>query len=130
MAPHVVEADGSHMSYLLQDLHANGTLTKVYWKDPNIFRTTFIVQFCHGPDSFESLLDAVLFKQYMLHRVHSLDGEFLDDKDGGEFLLFAYEVNLKRKLYKDYVGNFMKNERQKAAGASRPELYSNQRNAH
>lgn len=66
----------------------------------------------------------------MLHVIHSLDGEFLDDKDGGEFLFFAYEVNSRRKLYRDYVGRHTRQEVQQTAGTSRPELYSHERYSH
>ena len=63
----------------------------------------------------------------MLHAIHSLDGEFLDDKDGGEFLFFAYELNLKRKLYRDYVGKHIRQEGQQTPGNSRQEVYSYER---
>ena len=98
---------------------------------PNIFQKLFIKQFPHGTGGFASSLDSFSdFKQFMLHAIHSLDGEFLDDKDGGEFLFFAYEVNLKRKLYRDYVGKHIMQEGQQTAGNTRQEIYSHERYSH
>ena len=66
----------------------------------------------------------------MLHTIHSLDGEFLDDKGGGEFLFFTYELSLKRKLYRDYVGRAMHAEKRNYEPATKAELYSDQRYSH
>ena len=119
------------MRTLPEALQANASFTKVSWQDPNIFQKLFVKQFPHGTGGFASSLDSFSdFKQFMLHAIHSLDGEFLDDKDGGEFLFFAYELNLKRKLYRDYVGKHIRQEGQQTAGASRQEVYSHQRYSH
>ena len=127
----IVDADGAPMRTLPEALQANASFTKVSWQDPNIFQKIFVKQFPHGTGGFASSLDSFSdFKQFMLHAIHSLDGEFLDDKDGGEFLFFAYEVNLKRKLYRDYVGKHIRQEGQQTAGNSRQEIYSHERYSH
>ena len=124
----LLDADGEPMRVLPQGLHANASFTKVSWQDPNIFQKIFVRQFPHGTGGFDSALDSMPdFKQFMLHILHSLDGEFLDDKDGGEFLFFAYEVDLKRRLYRDYVGRQTRRENTQATGDSRQEIYSYER---
>ena len=86
----LVDADGVPMRTLPEALQANASFTKVSWQDPNILQKIFVKQFPHGTGGFTSSLDTFSdFKMFMLHTIHSLDGEFLDDKDGGEFLFFA-----------------------------------------
>ena len=112
-------------------LKENASFTKVSWQDPHILAKLFTRQFPYGTGGYASAKDTVDdFKHYMLHAIHSLDGEFLDDKDGGEFLFFTYELSLKSKLYRDYVGRAIHAERRNYEPATKQELYSDQRYSH
>ena len=119
------------MQILPQPLKQNASFTKVSWQDPHILPKLFGRQFPHGTGGYTSALDTVTdFKHYMLHTIHSLDGEFLDDKDGGEFLFFTYELSLKRKLYRDYVGRAQNAFKRSYEPATKRELYSDQMYSH
>ena len=86
------------MHILPRALKQNASFTKVSWQDPHVLPKLFARQFPHGTGGFESSVDTIGdFKHYMLHTIHSLDGEFLDDKGGGEFLFFTYELSLKKE---------------------------------
>ena len=127
----LTKPDGSPMQIMPIELKQNASFTKVSWQDPHILPKLFTRQFPYGTGGYQSALHTVEdFKHYMLHAIHSLDGEFLDDKDGGEFLFFTYELSLKRKLYRDYVGKAMYNDKKNTEGQSNQELYSNQRYSH
>ena len=87
------------MQIIPMSLKENASFTKVSWQDPRILPKIFARQYPYGTGGYQSALDTVDdFKHYMLHTILSLDGEFLDDKDGGEFLLLTYELSSKRKL--------------------------------
>ena len=119
------------MNKIPKQLRQNASFTKVSWQDPHILPKLFARQFPYGTGGYQSALETIDdFKHYMLHTIHSLDGEFLDDKDGGEFLFFTYELSLKRKLYRDYVGRAMHAENRSLVPATKQELYSDQRYSH
>ena len=124
----LLDADGNSMQVLPQELKRNASFTKVSHQDPHILPKLFVRQFPYGTGAFLGAVDSIKdFKHFMLHAIHSLDGEFLDDKDGGEFLFFTYELSLKRKLYHDYVGREMRKERGMDRPSTNQELYSAQR---
>ena len=127
----LLNADGEPMHIYPKKLRENASFTKVSWQDPNILQKIFARQFPYGTGGFDSALEIIPdFKNYMFHAIHSLDGEFLDDKDGGEFLFFTYELSLKRKLYRDYVGRARRAESGCYEPITKQELYSAQRYSH
>ena len=127
----LLDSDGKPMKVLPQGLRQNESFTKVSWHDPHILPKIFARQFPHGTGGWMSALDTVDdFKHYMLHTIHSLDGEFLDDKDGGEFLFFTYEMSLKNKLYHDYVGRARNDRKKNYEPVTPQEHYSDQRYSH
>ena len=127
----LLDADGTPMWKLPQCLRANATFTKISWQDPHMFQKIFIRQFAHGTGGYRSALDAHPdMKHFALHTLLSLDGEFLDDADGGEFCFFFYELNMKRKLYTDYVGRYQHAANADSHGQSRQAIYSHERYSH
>ena len=114
--------------FFRKKLKENASFTKVSYQDPHILPKLFGRQFPYGTGGYLGAMETIDdFKHFMLHAIHSLDGEFLDDKDGGEFLFFTYELSLKRKLYRDYVGRAKRAERCNYEPTTKQELYSVQR---
>ena len=133
----LVTADGEPLHRLPEPFWANASFTKVSWRDPFVLPKAFVRQYPHGTGGWRASIDTTAdFQHYAKHCLFSLDQEFLDDKDGGEFIFVLYELNQKNLLYTDYYGRGSQRSAETeprqttSEGQQRRELYSHQRFSH